>query len=77
MSGWLHVGTLCAFATVLVLSSAGLWGWAGFLIIGVMIIREHRILIELGLEKLQAAFFVSNAWVSVVYFFGILLDKVV
>jgi 4-hydroxybenzoate polyprenyltransferase len=76
VSGWFHVGTLCAFAAVLVLSSAGLWAWAGFLIIGVMILREHRILIEVGLEKLQDAFFVSNAWVSVVYFSGILLDKV-
>jgi len=77
VSGWLHVGTLGAFAAVLVLSGAGLWAWVGFLIIGVMILREHRILIELGLEKLEDAFFTSNAWVSVVYFLGILLDAVV
>jgi len=77
VSGWLHMGTLSAFAAVLLLSGAGLWAWVGFLIIGVMILREHRILIELGLEKLEDAFFTSNAWVSVVYFLGILLDTVV
>jgi len=76
-SGWLHFMTVCAFASVLILSASGIWAWCGFMVIALMILREHRLLVDHGLRKIETAFFTANAWISVVFFAGILADSVI
>jgi len=70
----LHLLTLLCLAEVLVLNRSGVWAWTGFVMIAAIIIREHRILADHGLRKLETAFFTSNAWIGVIFFLGIFLD---
>ncbi len=69
-----HVITIICFALVLILSPVRFWAWASFAVIAAIIIREHRVLVGGNLSQIQKAFFVSNAWVSMIFFLGILLD---
>jgi 4-hydroxybenzoate polyprenyltransferase len=71
-----HFLTLAAFGAVIALSRGGFWAWTGFFLSGALIFREHRLIVEDRLGKLETAFFTSNAWVSVVFFTGILLDLI-
>jgi len=73
----LHLITLLSFAFVLVSISSGIWGWAGFSVIGFIILQEHRLLKDHGLAKLETAFFKFNAWISMIFFGGIFLDYLI
>jgi 4-hydroxybenzoate polyprenyltransferase len=77
ISRWLHFLTIFSFIAVLAFVQSDVWAWGGLVISSAIIIREHRILANCDLSKIEAAFFTSNAWVSVIFFVGIFLDYII
>lgn len=77
ISRWLHFITIFTFILVLLFAYSGIWAWAGWVVASFIIIREHRILANIDLSQIETAFFTSNAWVSVIFFLGILIDYIV
>jgi 4-hydroxybenzoate polyprenyltransferase len=45
-------------------------------VIGLLLVTEHRLVNPDDLTHINTAFFTVNSFVSVVYFFGVLLDKI-
>jgi 4-hydroxybenzoate polyprenyltransferase len=73
----LHFVTLASLALTGLAFGLGGWYWTGFTIVFALIVREHQLIARHGLSKLNEAFFNMNAWVSIVIFFGVLLDVTV
>ena len=73
---FLHGMTALMLAVFGLFLKMGLWYWMGWLAVSALIIREHRLVNQFGLEKIDEAFFNMNAWVSVVIFLAVTLDLV-
>lgn len=69
--------TILALIGVGILLSLGLIYWIGLFLVSVFIYREHRLVSEFGLSKINEAFFNMNAWVSVAIFAATFLDLMV
>ncbi len=54
----------------------GLFYWIGILAVSALIYREHQLVTQFGLEKINEAFFNMNAWVSVIIFIATFCDLV-
>ena len=69
--------TVLAFVALGLLFPLGLFYWIGVGAASCLIVREHKLVSDFGLSKINEAFFNMNAWVSVIIFFATLLDLVV
>ena len=70
----LHGITILALGLFGSLSSMGAWYWFGWIVVVVLIVKEHKLVSQFGLTKINEAFFNMNAWVSVVIFLAVTLD---
>ncbi|MEW6277590.1 MAG: UbiA-like polyprenyltransferase [Candidatus Eremiobacterota bacterium] len=69
-----HVGTVLSLGMAGATLGLGLPYYAGVGLIGAMLVYEHQLLKPDDLGKMQQAFFVANAFVSVTFLVSILLE---
>jgi len=69
----LHASALIALIAVGVLADLHPVYWLGLLVVGTILIREHRLVKPDDLSDLGTAFFNMNAWISVIYLATVLL----
>ncbi|MBI4372920.1 MAG: UbiA family prenyltransferase [Candidatus Omnitrophica bacterium] len=72
----LHGITVLALLVFGLISSMGFWYWLGWVIVFGLIVREHQLVKQFGLSKINEAFFNMNAWVSVVIFLAVAIDLI-
>jgi 4-hydroxybenzoate polyprenyltransferase len=72
----LHAAMVAVLLTVPLLSSAGAFFTAGVLVVGALLLYEHRLVGPRSLERVDEAFFTANGLVSVVLFLFGALDVV-
>ncbi len=70
----LHGLTILALGIFGLLNGMGFWYWLGWVVVVVLIAKEHKLVSQFGLVKINEAFFNMNAWVSIVIFFAVALD---
>ena len=70
----LHGITILVFWAFGLMSAMGTWYWLGWVVVVALIVREHKLIRQFGLSKINEAFFNMNAWVSVVIFLAVTLD---
>ncbi len=70
----LHGITILALWAFGLMSAMGTWYWLGWVVVVALIVREHKLIRQFGLSKINEAFFNMNAWVSVVIFLAVTLD---
>lgn len=70
----LHGITLVALGAFGIVLRLGFWYWAGWLMAAGLIFREHKLVGQFGLAKINEAFFNMNALVSVVIFVAMTLE---
>ena len=73
---WLHVLTVLCWAVAGLLNGAGLIYWLGLGLVVYFLFREHQLIRSFGIAKMNEAFFVMNAVVSLTLFFAVVLDVV-
>lgn len=70
----LHGVTILTLGIFGLLSGMRFWYWLGWIAAVVLIVKEHKLVKQFGLSKINEAFFNMNAWVSVVIFLAVTLD---
>ena len=71
---WLHLLTWLLFVLAGYLAGAGFWYYAGTLLVGLMLIYEHRLVRPDDLSRVNQAFFEANVVISTSMFVFTLLD---
>jgi len=71
---WLHLATWVLFVLAGLASGAGVWYYAGVLLVGLVLYYEHRLVGPDDLSRVNQAFFEANVAVSTSMFFFTLLD---
>lgn len=71
-----HVAAWLLFLAAGVSMGVGAAYYASIVVIGLLLTIEHRLVNPGDLTHINTAFFTVNSFVSVVYFFGVLLDKI-
>ncbi|MFN3505088.1 MAG: UbiA-like polyprenyltransferase [Caldimicrobium sp.] len=61
----------------IVYSYAGWFYFLGLSLLTLFLIYEHRLISEKDLSKINKAFFTVNGYISIIYFFVVLLDRLV
>lgn len=72
----LHALAVLCWAAAGFLNGAGLIYWLGLILAAYFLIREHRLVRSSGIAKMNEAFFVMNAVVSVTLFLAVVLDVI-
>lgn len=71
---WLHViAVLCWFAAGLC-NGMGFCYWMGLMVVAGFLLREHQLVRAFGMAKINEAFFLMNAVVSVTLFLAVVFD---
>jgi len=70
----LHVLAVLCWAVAGFLNGAGLIYGLGLVVVAYFLVREHQLIRSSGIAKMNEAFFVMNAVVSMTLFFSVLLD---
>jgi 4-hydroxybenzoate polyprenyltransferase len=73
---WLHAGFLISLLLVAQMSHTGRWFYLGALLSGLAMLYEHRLVKPNDLSRVNAAFFTTNGFISVILFIMIALDQV-
>ncbi len=76
VSRLMHAGFLFSLLLVAQLIHTGRWFYVGALLSGVAMLYEHRLVKPNDLSKVNAAFFTTNGFISVILFVMIALDQV-
>ncbi|MFG3495562.1 menaquinone biosynthesis prenyltransferase MqnP [Streptomyces sp. NPDC047928] len=71
-----HVVTTALFVWYALATGAGVWFWAGLVIVAVAFAYEHSIVRPGDLSRLNRAFFTTNGFIGVALFLCALLDLV-
>jgi len=71
---WLHLATWALFVLAGLAAGAGPWYYAGVLLVGLVLIYEHRLVKPDDLSRINQAFFEANVAISTSMFFFTLLD---
>jgi 4-hydroxybenzoate polyprenyltransferase len=74
ISAVLHVGTVAALVATGYFAHQGIAYGAGVLLIAALLVWEHRLVRPDDLSRLDAAFFATNGWISIVFLAFTLLD---
>lgn len=69
--------TVLAFILLGMIVPLGIFYWISVFVVSLLIYREHQLVNQHDLSRLNEAFFNMNAWVSVVIFAGALIDILV
>ena len=72
----LHTLTVLCWAAAGLLNGAGLIYWLGLILVAYFLVREHRLVRAFGVAKINEAFFLMNAVVSVTLLVAVILDIV-
>jgi 4-hydroxybenzoate polyprenyltransferase len=72
----LHVATVICWLAAGLLGGMGFWYWGGLVLVAGFLVREHQIVRTFGVAKINEAFFLMNAVVSVALFVSVVLDIV-
>ena len=72
----LHVLAVFCLAVAGSLNEAGWFYGFGLLLVGCFLVREHQLICSSGIQKMNEAFFVMNAVVSVTLLFAAVLDVI-
>lgn len=72
----LHALAVLCWAAAGFLNGAGLIYWLGLVLVAYFLVREHQLIRSSGIAKMNEAFFVMNAVVSVTIFLAAVLDVV-
>src|SRR5436305_8217218 len=64
----LHAGAFCALIALYLLTHLGVFALVGVIVTGLLLIYQHRLVRADNLSRLNAAFFTTNAFVSVILF---------
>lgn len=75
ISRFLHIVTICALISLGASLQLGLIYALGVVLVGSMLVYEHRLVSPTDLSKINAAFFTTNGIVSILAFLAILADK--
>lgn len=70
----LHLLAVLCWAAAGFLNGAGLIYWFGGGLVAYFLIREHQLVRSSGIAKMNEAFFIMNAVVSLVLFFAVVFD---
>lgn len=76
ISSALHVVTMSSLILLGYLMSLGPIYWLGVVIVGIMLVYEHKLIKPDDLSKINAAFFNTNGVVSIATFVAILFDRI-
>ncbi len=76
LTRWLHGLAVLCWAVAGFLNGAGLIYGFGLVLVAYFLIREHQLIRSSGVAKMNDAFFVMNAVVSVALFLAVVLDVV-
>ena len=71
---WLHLATWILFVLAGLAAGAGRWYYAGVLLVGLVLVYEHRLVKPDDLSRINQAFFEANVIISTSMFFFTLLD---
>ncbi len=74
LTRWLHLLAVLCWAVAGFLNGAGLIYWLGLVLVAYFLIREHQLVHSSGIAKMNEAFFVMNAVVSVALLASAVLD---
>ena len=74
ISRWLHLATWALFVLAGLAAGAGVWYYAGVLIVGLVLIYEHRLVKPNDLSRINQAFFEANVVISTSMFLFTLID---
>jgi len=74
VSRWLHLATWILFVLAGIAAGAGPWYYVGVLLVGLVLIYEHRLVKPDDLSRINQAFFEANVVVSLSMFFFTLID---
>ncbi|MEA2063918.1 MAG: 4-hydroxybenzoate octaprenyltransferase, partial [Gemmatimonadota bacterium] len=72
-----HLFTVAALVSVGFYFPEGVFYWAGCLIVGIMLVYEHRLVGPDDISRVDAAFFTVNGAVSILFFVIVLVDRLV
>jgi 4-hydroxybenzoate polyprenyltransferase len=70
----LHVLTVALLAAAGLGLDVGIWYWLGVVLVGALLVYEHRLIAPSDLRRLDAAFFTVNGVISVAFGVCVLLD---
>jgi 4-hydroxybenzoate polyprenyltransferase len=73
----LHVTSVIALGAVGVAVHGGAWYWVGVVLAAALLAYEHSLVRGGDLSKLDAAFFTMNGMISILFFFFVLMDRLV
>jgi len=73
----LHVVTVLAWLVAGLFADMGFCYWAGLLLVSGFLVREHQLVRSFGVARINEAFFLMNAVVSVTLFLAVVLDIIV
>jgi 4-hydroxybenzoate polyprenyltransferase len=69
-----HLIAIIFFTVFGFLAELGVLFWLGLIIFAGLLLNQHKTISPDRLEKIEATFFTRNAWGSVVFFVGVLID---
>jgi len=73
----LHVMSVAGLAMVGIAIHGGAWYWIGVVLATALLAYEHSLVRGGDLSKLDAAFFTMNGMISILFFFFVLMDRLV
>jgi 4-hydroxybenzoate polyprenyltransferase len=76
IAGFLHGVAIVLLGCFGWMVMAGIWYWLGWFLALILMVREHGLVRQFGLSKINEAFFNLNAWVSVIIFLSTFLDLI-
>ncbi|EKD42254.1 MAG: hypothetical protein ACD_73C00243G0002 [uncultured bacterium] len=74
LARFLHILTIVLLVVAGVFYSAGFIYYITLLLVGLLFIYEHKLVTPQNLTKINAAFFMVNGFIGIIFFIGILLD---
>ncbi|HOW87278.1 MAG TPA: UbiA-like polyprenyltransferase [Candidatus Omnitrophota bacterium] len=72
----LHAASVFCWFAAGFLAGMGICYWVGLIVVTGFLIRENQLVRSFGVSKINEAFFLTNAVVSIVLFVSVVLDKI-
>ena len=70
-----HCGAVLALLWFGIAARCGTWYFAGLGVFALLVASQHRLVRPNDLSRMDAAFFTRNGWASVLFFLGMVLDR--
>jgi 4-hydroxybenzoate polyprenyltransferase len=71
----LHVLSVLCWAVAGFLTGMGIFYWVGLVVVTGFLIRENQLVRNFGIAKINEAFFIMNAVVSITLFASVMLER--